>query len=379
MFVDRRLFLVVSAGCLFWLSNVCRAEFFQQTNLVSSVPGLANFTDPNLKNPWGISSSAASPVWVSDQVTGKATLYNGLGQPQPTATPLVVTIPGSPTGAPSGPTGQVFNNTAADFVLTTGGRATFMFATLNGTITGWNPAHGTNAEVAASTPGAVYTGLAIGNNGTSNFLYAANAAANKIDVFNSTFGSATLSGNFTDPNLPAGFTVYNIQQLQGTLFVTYENETAGGGVVDAFDLNGNFLRRVSSNADGGPLDSPWGLAIAPSTFGQFGGALLVGNEDDGHISAFDPTTGQFLGQLIGVDGLPIANTGLWGLKFGNGGALSNPNFLYFAAGIQGETQGLFGSLRAVPEPASAVLVVLGALSLFVGYRRRSRPPRVAAA
>lgn len=363
--VGHRLVLLCGVALLLTRSEVCRAEFFfRQTNLVSSIPGLAAETDAHLKNPWGISSSATSPFWVSNQVTGTSTLYNSAGKPQA----LVVTIPSAAGG---GPTGQVFNSTT-DFALANGGKALFLFANLDGTISGWNAAQGTSSSVQVITPGAAYTGLALGNNGTGNFLYAANSAGNTIDVFNASFAPTTLAGSFNDPNLPAGFSVYNVQQIGGKLFVTYENESTGGGIVDAFDLNGNLLHRVTSNASGGPLESPWGLALAPATFGQFGGALLVGNEGDGHISAFNATTGTFLGQLLDKNGNPLVNSGLWGLKFGNGGNGGDPNSLYFAAGIQDETEGLFGSIRAVPEPSSAVLAGLGVLSLFIGVRWKNR-------
>jgi uncharacterized protein (TIGR03118 family) len=350
------------------ISTVAQADiFFQQTNLVSSVPGLAAFTDPNLKNPWGISHSATSPNWVSNQFTGTTTLYDGDGQ----LVPLVVTIPA--LGLPSGPTGQVFNPTN-DFVLFTGGKAVFLFANLDGSISAWNGSHGTLAEIVASTAGAEYTGLALGNNGTGNFLYAANDEGATIDVFDTTFTSTALPGSFTDPTLPAGFAPYNIQNINGTLYVTYENETSGGGVINRFDLNGNFLGRLTSNPDGGPLDSPWGLALAPAGFGPFGGALLVGNEDDGHINAFDPITGALLGTLLDATHTPIANPGLWGLIFGNGGNGGDPNTLFFAAGIENEREGLFGAIRAasVPEPASSLLFLSGALAIMATRRRRLR-------
>jgi uncharacterized protein (TIGR03118 family) len=334
---------------------------FVQTNLVSDVPGLAATTDESLKNPWGISHSSTSPFWVSNEVTGVSTLYNGAGEKQP----LVVTIPGGH------PTGQVFNSTS-DFALSNNDKALFLFATLGGTIVGWNA--GAGAEAKASTPDAAYTGLALANNGSGNFLYAANGEGGRIDVFDAAFQPASVAGAFVDPNLPSGFTPYNIQNLNGTLYVAYENEDRGGGVINAFDANGNLLRRVSDNPEGGRLESPWGMTLAPSGFGPFGGALLVGNEDDGHISAFNPADGSPLGQLLDAQGQPIANTGLWGLVFGNGGNGGDPDVLYFAAGINEEVNGLFGSIAvaAVPEPDMLYLLAcMGTMLGVVGVKRRS--------
>jgi uncharacterized protein (TIGR03118 family) len=358
LFVGSTLLLAGAPGAI-------QASVYQQENLVSNVVGLATFTDPNLRNPWGLSHSATSPTWVSNQGSGNSTLYNTAGQPQA----LVVTIPASATG-PSGPTGQVFNSTN-DFLLTNNVKASFLFANLDGSISGWNGGLGTTAQVRVSSQ-AIYTGLALGNVGAANFLYAADSQGNKIDAFSGTFAPVTLAGSFVDPNLPAGFSVYNIQQVGGLLVATYENETTGGGVVDAFDFNGNFVRRISANGAGGPLESPWGVTLAPASFGQFGGALLVGNEDDGRISAFNFTTGSFLGQLLDSNANPLANTGLWGLVFGNGGNGGNPNKLYFAAGINGERDGLFGAISLVPEPASLLLVLLGGIAAGAGSVRTRR-------
>src|SRR4051794_28625393 len=257
MTMRRRSVLFVCAALLASLPVPARAAggVFVQTNLVSDVPGLATFTDPNLKNPWGISSSATSPFWVSNQVTGTSTLYRGSGQPQA----LIVTIP--PSGGGGNPTGQVFNG-SSDFALTTGGKALFIFASLNGTISGWNGAQATLAQVAATTAGAAYTGLALGNNGSGNFLYAANAAGNRIDVFNGSFSPTSLTGSFADSSLPTGFTVYNIQNIGGVLYFTYQKETSGGGVINAFDLKGNLLPRPPSDSDGGAPHPPRGPAPA---------------------------------------------------------------------------------------------------------------------
>lgn len=370
---NRRPGLLGGLACLFTLMLVCRAApAFDQANLISSVPGLAPLTDSNLKNPWGVSSSPTGPFWISNQGSGTATTYNGAGEPVPVGTPLVVAVP-TLGGSRRGPTGAVFNPTS-DFQLVPGLKASFLFASLDGTISGWNPAVNPNSAVisAAATDGAVYTGLTLGNNGSENFLYAADSANGKIDVYAANFSPTSLAGSFTDPVLPSGFTPHNVQQLGGTLYVTYENEATGGGILDAFDLNGHFLQRLSANGAGGALDAPWGLTLAPAGFGSFGGALLVGNEGDGHISAFDPVTGQFLGQLLDAQGNPIANPGLWGLTFGNGGSGGDPSVLYFTAGIANEQEGLFGSIRpvaAIPEPYSAFACGLGLLAMLAVLRR----------
>ncbi|HEV3168522.1 MAG TPA: TIGR03118 family protein [Isosphaeraceae bacterium] len=365
-------------GGLAWLvfaPALVRADIYQETNLASSDPTLSPNHDADLQNPWGVSFSPTSPFWVSNQITGNATLYNAQGVKQG----LTVAIP--PVGGTGNPTGQVFNSTPNDFLIG-GAKPIFIFDTLNGTIAGWTGGPGnTTATLAQTVAGASYTGLTLGNNGTANFLYAANDGQGRIDVFDTNYNmAAAFAGKFLDPNLPAGFTPYNIRNINGAIYVMYESN-AGGGVVDKYDLNGNLLQRITANGAGGPLSHPWGVALAPAGFGKFGGDLLVGNEGDGQINAFNPTTGQFLGQLqlVGSDGKPFGiGFGLWTLTFGNAGANGDPNTLFFTAGINGETGGLFGKVQnATPEPASATLLVLGGALLWRFFPRRRRQPQTA--
>ncbi len=324
-----------------------------QTNLVSDIPGLAANTDPQLKNPWGVSHTGTSPFWVSDQGTGVSTLYNGAGTKQG----LVVTIP-PPSGNGAGsPTGQISNGTT-DFLLGPGKPAIFLFATLGGNISGWNPgSNPTNAINEVTNPNATYTGLTIDSNASGNFLLAANARAgganHGIDVYDAHFNSTTLGANaFLAPNLPSGLTPYNVADLNGTIYVTYAAFQQPGGYVAAFDANGNFLRTVGANAPAGTFDAPWGLSIAPSTFGAFASDLLVGNFGSGTINAFDPTTGDFLGELMLSNGQPFSEPGLWAILPGNNGSGGSSSSLYFSAGINNEADGLFGVLTPVPEPAA---------------------------
>jgi uncharacterized protein (TIGR03118 family) len=327
--------------------------FYRQTNLVSDQPGVAPILDPNLVNPWGISlSPAGGAFWVANNGTSTATLYTGdvNGSPFVKAA-LTVTIPGG------SPTGTVFNS-SADFVVRSGassGRAIFLFASQTGFITGWNPAvpPPTLAHVGA-TANAVYTGLAIGSMGGANFLYAADFENGRIDVYDKDFQLVQLDGSFSDPNVPNSYSPFNIQNLGGNLYVAYaqqnhkepDEETGhGSGFVSVFDTSGHLLQRLVL---GNHLNAPWGLALAPSDFGPFSDALLVGNfGGNGYIQAFDPTTGRFLGRLEDASGHPIVIDGLWGLAFGNGVSAGDRNALYFAAGPDDETHGLFGSLRFV--------------------------------
>lgn len=314
---------------------------YAETTLVTSA------TDPDLVNPWGISFSASSPFWVSDNGTGKTTLYNTSG----TKLGLVVSMP---AGSPN-ITGQVFNGTAAF------NADNFIFATENGTINGWRGALGTTAETLFTVAGAEYKGLAIST--AKDTLYAANFATGAIDVFN----SSGRTGSFTDPNAPAGYAPFNVENIQGKFYVTYalrgptgdDVAGAGHGFVSVFDpTNHTFTRLVSQGA----LDSPWGLAIAPLSFGPLGGDLLVGNFGDGTINAFD-TTGNFIGTLAELNDTPLVEDGLWGLTFGNGGNGGLAGSLYFTAGPNGETGGVFGRIDAVPEPSSMLLMVVAGAML----------------
>ncbi len=324
---------------------------YVKTNLVSDQGGAALITDPALVNSWGVTLSGASPFWVANNGTSTSTVYSGdvAGSPF-VKSALQVAVPG---GAP---TGTVANGTAG-FVISSGtgsGPARFLWASENSNIVGWNPnvpaAGSTTGVIAATHPGSKYKGLAIGNNGTSDFLYAADFVNNKIDVYSNTFALTSLTGSFTDPTLPAGYGPFNVQNIGGTLYVAYaqidpisgdEVPGAGLGYVSKFDTNGTFLSRLISN---GTLNAPWGLVIAPASFGAFGNALLVGNFGDGTINAFNAASGAFLGTLSDPLGSPIVIDGLWALVFGNGVGGGDTSSLYFASGPNGEADGLFGKL-----------------------------------
>jgi uncharacterized protein (TIGR03118 family) len=348
------LLLPVAAGA--------QSGSYVQRNLVSDLANVAKFQDPNLVNAWGLSHSPTGPWEVSDNGTGLATRYKGNGM----GVPPVVTIPLPGGGLGGAPTGNVFNPTS-DFVISKGsasGPSQFLFATEDGTISGWNPAvDPTHAIVAVDRSGirqgkflgAVYKGLALGQNSSGkNVLFATDFRFGTVEEFDAQFH---LVGSFTDPALAADcpfkgqcFAPFGIQNIGGDLYVSFALQNAahhddvggpGNGFVDVFDANGNLIRRFASE---GTLNSPWGLARAPDDFGQFSNDVLVGNFGDGRINAFDPTTGAFLGQLQDQNGHPIAINGLWGLAFGNGGLAGDANTLFFAAGLNDEADGLFGSI-----------------------------------
>jgi uncharacterized protein (TIGR03118 family) len=342
-----------------------------QTNLVSDLPGVAQNLDPDLVNPWGITHSTGSPFWVSDNGVGLSTLYNTAGTKQG----LRVSIPGCPPADPLGsdgkPTGTVFNidgGASGGFKVTANGKTgvtAFLFATEDGTIVGWAPSvdgtHGIIAVPENAGPEncgkAVYKGLAIATTTDSSgithgHLYAANFQSGMVDTFDENF---TAVNPFTGPNLGAGFSPFNVAVLGGKVYVAYAIRNPhtgdnvpgkGSGIVDVFDLDGNFLQRL---AQGGHLKAPWGMAIAPANFGStLGGKLWIGNFGDGHINVFDPETGAFIDQVRDTNGNPIVIDGLWGLIVGNGGNGGRTDTIYFTAGPNDEQHGLFGSLFPSP-------------------------------
>jgi uncharacterized protein (TIGR03118 family) len=336
---------------------------------------VAKFFDPHLVNPWGVAESASSPFWVSDNGAGLSTLHDSLGTPLA----LVVSIPapGDLQGASGAPTGIVFNIAAPAFQITgvtkTGtpitAPAVFLFATEDGTILGWNPGvnplgvdpttAGTHAIIAVDHSAipdadhhAVYKGLALAVNGDGKaLLYATNFRGGAIEVYDDAFQPVSLGANaFVDPHTPGGYAPFNVVVIGNKLFVTYavqdqdkKDDVRGmsHGIVDTFDFAGNMLDRFAQH---GQLNSPWGVAMAPAGFGEFGGDLLIGNFGNGHINAYNPTTGEFIDKVRNPHGQAIVIDGLWTIMFGNGGKGGDPGTLYFTAGPNDEADGLFGSL-----------------------------------
>ena len=352
------------------------AQHYIQTNLVSDLPGMAAVRDPNLINPWGLARSTGSPWWVADNNAGVSTLYNGAGAPRA----LVVTIPPPPKGsAPSAPTGVVFNG-SSDFVLPkpNGQPAGFIFVTEDGTIAGWNGAAGTTAVlVVDNSPEAVYKGCTTGDIGGVRYLYAANFRSGRIEVYDTNFKRVRFSDDedddrdgrrgpfsedaFKDDRIPRGFAPFNVQNIGGSLFVTYAKQNPerhddvggpGNGFVDIFSPSGKLEARFQH----GPwLNSPWGVVWTPRDFGEFSNRVLVGNFGSGEIAAYNGFNGRFIGLVKTFDD-PVKQTGehvvtidgLWSLTFGNSGNAGPYNSLFFTAGIGDEQHGLFGTLTAVP-------------------------------
>jgi uncharacterized protein (TIGR03118 family) len=360
----RRIIVSILASFALVSALPAAAQFVAQHDLVSDVVPTANPPDPNLINPWGLVSSATSPWWVANNGTGTSRLYDGTGA----ARALTVQVPGAVTGL-------VFNG-GAGFVVKSGsasGPARFIFASEDGIIFGWNPAvpappptPSTHAVIAAdeSASNAVYKGLAIASTAAGDFLYAADFRNAKVSVFDSAFNPVAASGGFRDAHIPDGYAPFGIQNIGGTIYVTYAKQDGkkhddvpghGHGFVTAFDTSGHKLRRIASR---GRLDSPWGLARAPAGFGTLGGDLLVGNFGDGRINIFDLTARSgdddegaiHRGQLRTPTGARLSIDGLWALQFGNGAAAGPTGTLFFTAGIEGENHGLFGSLTPVAPP-----------------------------
>jgi uncharacterized protein (TIGR03118 family) len=318
-------------------------------NLVSNGAVPADLVDPSLVNGWGISASTTSPWWVSDNGTGVSTLYSGTGS----KLALTVTVGNDPTGT-------VFNGTTGFVVKsadgTKSGPARFLFAGEAGTILGWNPAvAATTAVVGAdrSSVGAVYKGLAI----MGNRIYATDFHNGRVDMFDDSFQLVSAPGAFRDRSIKKGYAPFGVQAIGDRIYVTFAKQDKarradvagrGAGYVDAFDANGALVARVGKRTPHGPLNAPWGLALAPSSFGSFGGDVLVGNFGDGKISAFAAVGSRFVykGQLRDPSGKLIAIDGLWGLGFGNGASSGPTDTLYFSAGPNDEKAGLFGSIRA---------------------------------
>jgi uncharacterized protein (TIGR03118 family) len=338
------------------------SDAYVVTPLLSDLPGVAPHQDGNLKNSWGVAFSPGGPFWINDNNAGLSTVYAGDGTPfdifssgPPPLNGVIIPLPnGSPGGAP---TGIVWNPSPSSFVISTNPEvsAAFIFDTEDGTISAWgfglNPANHAVIKVDNSQGGngAVYKGLAFGVNATGRFIFATNFRAGTVDVFNSTFTQLTLpNGAFADPSIPMGYAPFGIQNIDGDLFVTYALQNAqkhddvagqGHGFVDVFDTDGHLLQRFAQR---GVLNSPWGVARASFAFGAFSGDILIGNFGDGRINVFD-SQGHFVDQLEDNHGKPLSIDGLWSLTLG-GGLKSSSDTLYFIAGPNGETDGLFGTI-----------------------------------
>lgn len=331
------------------LAGAARAGGFTVTHLVTDGTIPAAHFDRHLVNAWGISYAPGGPFWISDNGTGLSTIYSSDG----TAAPLVVTVPAPTAGDTSAPTGQVFNGTTG-FMVHSGavsGSAVFLFATEDGTISGWSPVvDPTHAILAVdrSGSGAVYKGLAMGHSVLGDVLYATDFHNRRVDAFNSNF---QYLGSFTDPAVPQDYAPFGIQAFGDLIYITFAEQKPpdnhddlagpGHGYIDVFNANSELLARLVSN---GPLNSPWGMAVAPASFGSFAGSLLVGNFGDGRINAFNPITGRYLGALQGSSGAPLVLPGLWGLIPGNGGKGGDVNMVYYTAGPNDESDGAFGQI-----------------------------------
>jgi uncharacterized protein (TIGR03118 family) len=388
----------VAIGALCASSAIAEAGDYVQTDLVSNIPGLATLTDPQLVNPWGVSfigpappAPFSSPFWISNNHSNNTTLYAVTGSTSVKKVDInppsgFVGIPTTAAG-PQGPTGQVSNTNSSSFAVGNGGdgkSAFFIFANLNGTISAWDG--GASAFIQWTTPGAVYTGLA--KNQAQTELYAANNSVGTIDAFNSSFNPDP-AVTFTTPSAISALhlTPFNVQDIGGSVYVTYApmgraNQiaaTAGEGAVAIFSESGGTAEKTII---GGPLASPWGVALAPTTgFGPFSGDWLFGNFSfaDPGVEVFNPATNSFVGFIPINPGLGHTAGGLWDLTFGTGGNNGSASTLYFTDGIDGERNGVFGAVTFIPEPSTWAMMALGFAGLaFAGWRARRRSVSIAA-
>jgi uncharacterized protein (TIGR03118 family) len=332
-------------------------------NLVADQAGVADHTDPNLINPWGNAFSATSPFWIGDEGTGLSTLYDGTGTPNAA---IVVSIPAAGGATTPGKVTGVFQNSVTTaFPIAAGKQSQFGFCSLDGVISGWNST--VNAKQALvlldnSAAHAVYTGCAAATpTGGTPQLYAANFSSGKVEVYDQTMKPLTAI-TFANPAIPAGYAAYNVTIINGSVYVTYALQNAaktditpgvGNGYLATYDLTGKLTAPTIS---GGTLNAPWGVAVAPANFGAFSNALLVGNFGDGHINAFNATTGAAMGTLNNLTGSPISIDGLWWIGFGNNGSHVDPNTLYFTSGPGDEKHGLLGSIQSGPNFTAASLM-----------------------
>jgi uncharacterized protein (TIGR03118 family) len=332
--LDRRQILPSLFGLLLVSLSSSALAQYQPVYLVSNLAGKAKHTDPLLKNPWGLAYGPSAAFWVSDEASGWSTLYDGKGNPQS----LQVIVPAASGSGSGTPTGIVYNG-SEEFSIHNW-TSLFLFATLDGSISGWSDFNPSAALIGATNPGAVYTGLAITNKASGNFLYAADVANNKVDVYNATFD---LVMSFTDPAIPAGFAPFGIQDIGGQVYVAYAATSGGGGgYIDIFDEDGTFVKHFTH---GPPLHQPWGFAVAPADFGPLSKTLLISNNaPKGTINGYDRTTGKLVGTLMNAAAKPIAINGLWGIEFGGGSAENGEkNQLFFTAG-PASTNGYFGAI-----------------------------------
>lgn len=380
--------LLVSALVVSLFPTLASAQHYQQTNLVSNVPvtPAASVTDPNLQNAWGLVHGPATPWWISNNAGGTSTLYNNSGlnpanpatqTPPPVLAPVTIVALNAPGGmpgngvkipnapgqpAPGSPTAVMYNGSTTNFLLAPGKPAVFLFATEDGTIQGWNPGVNAttavievdNSQVPNKNNGAVYKGATIAEIGGNEYILAANFRTGSVDVFDSNFKPVNVPEEaFHGDGIPRGFAPFNVQGIGPNIYVTFAQQDsakhdpvggAGLGFVVVFDGHG---RNIAHLEHGDWFNAPWGVVQAPADFGEFSHALLVGNFRGGTIAAFNARTGRFMGNVLNAAGSTINIDGLWALAFGNGGASGPGSTLFFTAGPDNETNGLFGTLTPV--------------------------------